>query len=322
MKQWSTKDLHVLEPATGGRAGDAVLTFTDRYSVFDHGVMPDLIPGKGRATCAMAVLSFGLFERAGITTHFVEQVAEDAIRIRLLGLDLTGSRRTGPAQLIPLQIVYRRQLRPESSVHRRVATGAVDPASIPPMEPETGRLDPVMVEFTSKFEETDRFLDPAAATRVGHISPADLTGLTEQARRVCAAVDEHCVRVGLTLVDGKTEYGFDEHGDLMLVDHAGTPDENRFYFEDTPVCKELLRALYPELRERVQGWVRDGLPRSRWPRPQPLGPDLVAAVAEVYAAVAQVWVTGASAARARLSAAVKTYLAGCPSVEPQREHRR
>lgn len=322
MKQWSTKDLRVLRPATDARTGDAVLTFTDRYSVFDHGVMPDLVPGKGRASCAMAVHSFALFERAGITTHFVEQVADDAIRIRLMNLDLAGPRRTGPAQLIPLQVVYRRRLRPESSVHRRVAAGDLDSASIPPLEPGTDRLETVMVEFTSKFEETDRFLDATDAARVGRVTPADLAGLTTQARLVCAAVDEHCARVGLTLVDGKAEYGFDEHGALMLVDHAGTPDENRFYLEDTPVCKELLRALYPGLRERVQGWVRDGLPRARWPRPEPLHPDLVAAVAEVYAALAHLWVSGTAAARDRLSAAVKTYRAGCADADPERGYRR
>lgn len=322
MKQWSTKDLRVLRPAADGRVGDAVLTFTDRYSVFDYGVMPDLIPGKGRASCAMAVRSFALFEHAGITTHFVEQVAEDAVRIRLLDLDLTGSRPTGPAQLVPLQVVYRRQLRPESSVHHRVAAGSLDATSIPPVDAGTGRLESVMVEFTSKFEETDRFLDPSEAVRVGRIPPDDLAGLTAHARRVCGVVDEHCARVGLTLVDGKAEYGFDEDGRLMLVDHAGTPDENRFYFEDTPVCKELLRALYPGLHERVQGWVRDGLPRSRWPRPEPLHPDLVAAVAEVYAALAQVWVTGTAASRDRLSAAVKSYRAGCAKVDPTRGHRR
>ncbi|WP_229400822.1 phosphoribosylaminoimidazolesuccinocarboxamide synthase [Micromonospora okii] len=322
MKQWSTKDLHVIRPAADGRAGDAVLTFTDRYSVFDHGVMPDLVPGKGRASCAMAVRSFALLERAGVATHFVEQVADDAIRIRLLDLDLDGPGQTGPAQLIPLQVVYRRQLRPESSVHRRVAAGDLDPASIPPVEPGTGRLESVMVEFTSKFEETDRFLDTAEAARVGRVAPEDLTGLTERARRVCTVVDEHCATVGLTLVDGKAEYGFDERRGLMLVDHAGTPDENRFYLDDTPVCKELLRALHPGLRERVQGWVREGLPRSRWPRPEPLDPELVAAVAEVYAALAQLWVAGTPAARDRLSAAVETYRAGCAAAAPAREELR
>lgn len=322
MKQWSTKDLRVLRPATDGRAGDAVLTFTDRYSVFDYGVMPDLVPGKGRASCAMAVRSFELFDRAGIATHFVEQVADDAIRIRLLELDLTGTWPTGPAQLIPLQIVYRRELRPESSVHRRAAAGALDPAAIPGTDPRTGRIEPAMVEFTSKFEETDRFLDSAGAARVGRVSPDDLAGLADQARRVCDAVDEHCGTAGLTLVDGKTEYGFADDRGFLLVDHAGTPDENRFYFAGTPVCKELLRALHPGLREQVQGWVRDALPRARWPRQQSLPPALIAAVSEVYTALAELWTTSSAGARDRLSAAVKGYRAERAGADPEPEHRR
>ncbi|SCL14923.1 phosphoribosylaminoimidazole-succinocarboxamide synthase [Micromonospora nigra] len=307
MKQWSTKDLRVLVPPAEGRAGDALMTFSDRYSVFDHGVMPDRIPGKGRASCAMAVHSFGLLHDAGLATHFVEQVAADTIRIRLLGRDLSGTRLTGPARLIPLQVVYRRELRPESSVHRRIAAGALDPADVPAPDPVTGRLAADMVEFTSKFEETDRFLTRAEAARVGGVGPDDLTALTVAARRVCATVGERCERIGLTLVDGKAEFGYDDDRRLIIVDHAGTPDENRFYLGDTPVCKELLRAIHPGLRDRVQAYVRDGVPRAEWAPPAPLAPEAIGAVADVYATLAELWTTGTAAARNRLTAAARRY---------------
>jgi len=313
VKQWSTKDLRVLAPPADGLPGDAILTFTDRYSVYDYGVMPDLIPGKGRASCAMAVHSFGLLEKAGITTHFVERVGEDAIRIRFLGLDLSGTSRTGASHLIPLQIVYRRALRPESSVHRRAAAGQLDPASVPAVS-DSGRLETVMVEFTSKFEETDRFLTEAQAARIGGVSEQDLAALAAQARRVCEVVETQCAAVGLTLVDGKTEYGFGPDRELMMVDHAGTPDENRFYHDGVPVCKELLRSLYPGLRDVVQRCVREGLPRDRWPRPEPLKAGLAEATSEVYAALAALWTTGTRATRERLSAAVTAYENACASV--------
>src|SRR3954451_20723432 len=57
VKRWSTKDLQVLRPAAPGVPGDGLFTFTDRYSVYDFGVMPEEIPGKGTASCAMAVKS-------------------------------------------------------------------------------------------------------------------------------------------------------------------------------------------------------------------------------------------------------------------------
>jgi phosphoribosylaminoimidazole-succinocarboxamide synthase len=318
VKQWSTKDLRVLAPPAHGRPGDAILTFTDRYSVFDYGVMPDRIPGKGRASCAMAVHSFALLAKAGVTTHFVERVDDCAIRIRFLGLDLSGASPTGPSHLIPLQIVYRRALRPESSVHRRIAAGQLDPALLPPVS-DTGRLQTVLVEFTSKFEETDRFLTEAEAARIGGVSPQDLTALAAQARRVCEVVERRCAAVGLTLVDGKTEYGFGPDRELMMVDHAGTPDENRFYHDGVPVCKELLRSLYPGLRDVVRRCVREGLPRDRWPRPEPLKAGLAEATSEVYTALAALWTTGTRPARERLSAAVTAYEDACAAV--RHDHR-
>ncbi|MFE2144660.1 phosphoribosylaminoimidazolesuccinocarboxamide synthase, partial [Streptomyces sp. NPDC059456] len=131
MKRWSTKDLYTLAPPRDGRPGDGILTFTDRYSVYDFGVMPDEIPGKGKASCAMAVRSFGLMHDAGIGTHFVEQVSDNAIRIKLLDIDFEGARpRTGPGGMIPLQVVYRNALARESSVHRRVAAGRGDPPRV------------------------------------------------------------------------------------------------------------------------------------------------------------------------------------------------
>ncbi|MFB6810047.1 phosphoribosylaminoimidazolesuccinocarboxamide synthase [Streptomyces sp. NPDC056387] len=315
MKRWSTKDLYTLAPPRDGRPGDGILTFTDRYSVYDFGVMPDEIPGKGKASCAMAVRSFGLMHEAGIGTHFVEQVSDNAIRIKLLDIDFEGARpRTGPGGMIPLQVVYRNALARESSVHRRVAAGRLDPALVPDRrEPGSPWLSEVMVEFTTKFEETDRFVTREEAAAVGRITPEDIARIEKLTRQLAPVLTAHCTAVGLELVDGKAEYGFDGDGEPIVIDHAGTPDENRFYYDGVPVCKELLRCLHPGLREHVQQHIKDGLPRDRWPRPEPLGAAAVAATSEVYAALTDLWTGPAgesgpgAAVRARLSTAVREF---------------
>ncbi|MCS0639640.1 hypothetical protein NX801_29185 [Streptomyces sp. LP05-1] len=308
MKRWSTKDLYTLAPPADGRPGDAILTFTDRYSVYDHGIMPDEIPGKGRASCAMAVRSFALMRDAGIATHFVDQVSENAIRIKLLHIDFAGGGGTGPGAMVPLQVVYRNALPKESSVHRRIAAGRLDPALVPERTgPGSPWLAEPMVEFTTKFEETDRFVTREEAAAVGGVGPEDLARIEKRTRRLASVLTAHCETVGLTLVDGKAEYGFDGDGELIVIDHAGTPDENRFYLDGIPVCKELLRWLHPELRERVQGYIRDGLPRERWPRPQPLPAATVAATSAVYAALAGVWGGPSAAATERLRTAVREF---------------
>ncbi|MBD0693693.1 phosphoribosylaminoimidazolesuccinocarboxamide synthase [Streptomyces sp. CBMA123] len=318
MKRWSTKDLEILRPPADGRPGDGILTFTDRYSVYDFGVMPDEIPGKGIASATMAVHSFGLLEAAGVSTHFVEQVDERSLRIRLLDIDLLGRHAaTGPAGMIPLQVVYRNALPRESSVHRRTAAGTLDRALVPPYGADGAPwLAAPMVEFTTKFEETDRFVTAEEAALVGRVTPGDLAGIAELTRTVAGVLTAHADAVGLRLADGKAEYGFDEHRRPLLIDHVGTPDENRFYFHGTPVCKELLRLLHPGLRDQVQEAVRNGTPRSEWPPPEPLSDRLVTATAEVYHALTALWTGGrpdTPQPERRLAAAVEEFHSSLPA---------
>ncbi|MCZ7586690.1 MAG: hypothetical protein M5R36_26990 [Deltaproteobacteria bacterium] len=56
----STKNLRQRKKTTAARPGVLWFEFTDDYSVFDHGKMPDTIPNKGAAA---AMLSAHLFER-------------------------------------------------------------------------------------------------------------------------------------------------------------------------------------------------------------------------------------------------------------------
>jgi len=66
----SVKDLLVTEPAYENRPGVGTFVFSDRYSVFDWGEMPDHITGKGKALAAMAAYHFEELEGRGIRTHY------------------------------------------------------------------------------------------------------------------------------------------------------------------------------------------------------------------------------------------------------------
>ncbi|HEB11010.1 MAG TPA: phosphoribosylaminoimidazolesuccinocarboxamide synthase [Spirochaetales bacterium] len=66
----SVKDLKVLEQAFENRAGLGNFVFSDRYSVFDWGEMPDHILNKGRALAFMAAYNFEELERRGIKSHY------------------------------------------------------------------------------------------------------------------------------------------------------------------------------------------------------------------------------------------------------------
>ena len=67
----SVKDLIILKLAFENKQGLGDFNFSDRYSVFDWGEMPDHIVNKGRALAVMAAFNFEELERRGIPTHFV-----------------------------------------------------------------------------------------------------------------------------------------------------------------------------------------------------------------------------------------------------------
>ena len=56
----SVKDLEVIKKPKRNEMGIGRFHFSDRYSVFDWGRMPDLIEGKGEALCIMGAYCFEL----------------------------------------------------------------------------------------------------------------------------------------------------------------------------------------------------------------------------------------------------------------------
>ena len=66
----SVKDLIILESPTKEKAGRGRFVFSDRYSVFDWGEMPDHIDNKGLALCIAAAYFFEKLQEKNIATHY------------------------------------------------------------------------------------------------------------------------------------------------------------------------------------------------------------------------------------------------------------
>jgi phosphoribosylaminoimidazole-succinocarboxamide synthase len=100
----SVKDLLVTEPAFEDRPGVGTFVFSDRYSVFDWGEMPDHIVNKGRSLAAMAAFNFEELERRGIRTHYRGLVSDsgDLVRFADLAEDSGGL----PSMQVALARVY------------------------------------------------------------------------------------------------------------------------------------------------------------------------------------------------------------------------
>ncbi|MBN2396100.1 MAG: phosphoribosylaminoimidazolesuccinocarboxamide synthase, partial [Candidatus Atribacteria bacterium] len=75
----SVKDLSVLTLPTKEQAGRGRFYFSDRYSVFDWGEMPDHIEQKGAALCISAAYFFEKLEKIGISTHYIGLIEDNEV---------------------------------------------------------------------------------------------------------------------------------------------------------------------------------------------------------------------------------------------------
>ncbi|MFP8957708.1 phosphoribosylaminoimidazolesuccinocarboxamide synthase [Natrialbaceae archaeon A-CW3] len=268
----SVKEFRIDEAATADALGRGSFVFTDDYSVFDWGKMPDQIPDKGASLCAMGAFNFERLEAAGVPTHY-RGVVEDGDIVSLADAtrppfemaieltqvpDLPHEGRTydydayhaeaGENYLIPLEIIFRNRVPVGSSLRRRT-----DPAdhglAFETWPDEAVDLEDPIVEFSTKYEKGDRYLDRDEADAIA--GKAAIDDLDAVAREVNRVVTDRAQETGLSHEDGKIECLY-YRGEIRVADVVGTFDENRFSYEGTQLSKEVIR----QYHKRTQpDWV-------------------------------------------------------------------
>ncbi len=257
----SVKEFRIEEPATPEKLGRGRFVFTDAYSIFDWGRMPDAIPKKGRSLCTMGAHNFERLEAEGIPTHYRGVVSDGTVVAldeqekppREMAIDLAQvpdlptengtydyedfHDAAGENYLIPLEIVFRNSVPVGSSLRSRREPEEVGLDS-PEWPAEPVDFPGPVVEFSTKFEEQDRYLTHEEADRIA--GRADLEDLTALAREVNRIVTDRAETVGLTHEDGKIECLYTD-GEIRVADVVGTFDENRFSYDGQQVSKEVLR---------------------------------------------------------------------------------
>lgn len=291
----STKDLTILRPPAPGREGAAIFEYTDHYSLFHYGRMPDAIPGKGQATCRMAAYNFALLEEAGIPTHFRRFLPPNRIEFSLAPDYAPGAAPPAPGgcRLLPVQVLVRTELPQGSSVHRRLVSGELDPAEVGlDAIPAIGeKLPRPIVEYATMREETNRFLTPPQAQDLAGLDDEQFAAMRRMALNANEVLSAHARTVGLSHCDGKTEFLISSSGRLVLADSPGTPDESRLMVNGMHCGKQVLRNWYVDngLEVPVSTLIAQGVPRARWPRPAPLPPHILPVMSDLYRALCQTW---------------------------------
>ena len=273
----SVKDLKVLKSPTADSPGLGRFVFSDRYSVFDWGEMPDHITDKGAAINIVTAYFFEKLEEQGIKTHYRGLIENDKTKklmdlekpSNILEIDLVrvvkprvqdDSYDYSPFQkeqknlLIPIEVIYRNSLPAGSSIFRRLNSGKLEIQDIGLDEKPTPgqKLPKPIFDVSTKLETTDRYISWQEAQRICNLSDAEQEDIKSLLLEIDNLITIETEKIGLTNEDGKIELAFDENRELMVVDALGTLDESRFTFNGMTFSKEIARQYY-----RGTKWAED-----------------------------------------------------------------
>jgi len=200
----SVKDLDVLKKPDINSEGEGRFIFSDRYSVFDWGEMPDHIENKGASLCILSSYFFNLLEKNNIKTHFIglvenekikkyEEISEptNIMQVKMVRVikpvynkerniyDYSAYKDETKNYLIPLEIIYRNKLTEGSSVFKRLKSGSITYKDLGlDHEPKIGEvLNPPLLDVSTKLEHFDKYLSWEEAKHISNLTDKKLNQL-------------------------------------------------------------------------------------------------------------------------------------------------
>jgi len=270
----SVKVVKTLIEPDQNNMGCGNFTFTDGYSVFDWGTMPNSIPGKGVALAMIAAAAFErlMREHPEIFSHYIGMVDTDGkikkvrwlsqpscvMQVNLVRVikptfsnghyDYSTLASAGRGNyLLPLEVIYRNSLPDGCSIFKRLESGELDYHDLGlDSYPVPGQILPKpYFNMTTKLESTDRPLkDWKEVEAIAQISSNEVIDIQNILSVINELISQMALDAGLRNEDGKIELAFSPQRDLMVVDVFGTPDECRFTRNGVQVSKEMLRHYY------------------------------------------------------------------------------
>lgn len=188
----SVKDLVVGRAPTETEMGSGRFDFSNRYSVFDWGEMPDHIPYAGASRCMTSAYFFEQLEDIGVSTHYqglvddagsVHSAAKASVPMTRMKIDLVRVVKPVPVTtaygktwynysffrhardesegnyVVPLEVIYRNTLPKGSSVFRRLKEGTLSlkTMGLTEMPKEGDTLPRMFMDVSTKFERHDRY---------------------------------------------------------------------------------------------------------------------------------------------------------------------
>ena len=182
-------------------ADEVLIQFEDKVTA-GNGEKEDYPEGKGEVCCLISALLFEYLEKRGIKTHFISIPTFRAMCCKRVSI-------------IPVEVIV-----------RNIAAGSIVRTT---HLHEGTLLNPPLVEFFLKDDsKNDPLLTPDRVRLMG----VDTKPLIESALFINSELQQLFTLMGIDLVDFKLEYGYDNHGDLLLADEL-SPDNMRLWKKGT-----------------------------------------------------------------------------------------
>ncbi len=307
----SVKDLTIVEKPTDDSLGIGFFKFSDRYSVFDWGEMPDHIVNKGSSLAIITSHFFEILKKRGIPNHYIGAVLGgetlnfdevdkpfDTIKVKLVRVvkpeikngkyDYSIYKKISRNFLIPMECIYRNSVPEGSSFWERYNKGEIEFEH--EITPDVPFGKPIL-DVSTKLEETDRYLSWEEAKEISDLDADQIEEIKSMLLNVSNIITEETKKNGIINQDGKLEFALDDRGFIIVVDALGTLDECRFIFNGIALSKEILRKhyrkskWYKEVKKAKEKNLRDWKSYIKI-QPDHLPEDLKNGVSQMYQSVA------------------------------------
>jgi phosphoribosylaminoimidazole-succinocarboxamide synthase len=269
----SVKDVYEADKDT------SYFVYSDRYSLFDWGEMPDHLHQKGEALAVMGALFFEIIGQHHIPHHFLNLCDEKGNTVGFkpsrtlhvkrvpiirpeqnsFGYDYSAFLRRPGECLVPLEVMFRFGVTKGSSLIKRVTQmpHLLEQWNLDDIQINQRFVKP-LIDFSTKLEKGDRYLDFSEAQKLAGLSDIEFTRLLKMTEKVAMILKRTIESMDLELWDGKIEWAFlpetnpSEGRSFMLVDSIGL-DELRIEKRGHSLSKEILREFYRKT-EWYEAW--------------------------------------------------------------------
>ena len=182
-----------------------IVSYKDDATAF-NGLKKGTIAGKGVINNRMSNMLMQMLEQEGVPTHFVKELSDRDTLVKKVSI-------------VPLEVIIRNISAGSFAKHYGVEEGIV--------------FDEPTIEFSYKNDDLgDPLLNRYHALALKLATPEEIDAIERYAFKVNQVLKAYFLKLNITLVDFKLEFGRLPDGTIVLADEI-SPDTCRFWDKDT-----------------------------------------------------------------------------------------